>query len=194
MPPPGAVGIRGEVGTFGRSVLPDWVRYAQRTTEQLAKQLGIPARKVLEALGRAADREIVHVGSAGILIPTRLGPLPRHMLRNFAPRLRQAHDRLRPRHDRAYCGGFGRAFRSLGIGPGSVQSVGSRSSTRVVKSMSVFRAAARRSPCPESLSSRIDWISLREACGLSVADEAETLDGVVVVVPVAGVGARRGSE
>lgn len=72
-------------------MLPDWVRYAQWTTEQLAKQLGIPARKVLEALGRAADREIVHVGSAGILIPTRLGPLPRHMLRNFAPRLRHAH-------------------------------------------------------------------------------------------------------
>lgn len=68
----------------------------QWTTEQLAKQLGIPARKVLEALGRAVDREIVYISPAGILIPTRLGPLPRHMLRNLPPRLRQAHDRLQP--------------------------------------------------------------------------------------------------
>jgi hypothetical protein len=68
----------------------------QWTTEQLAKQLRIPAREVLEALGRAADRDIVHSGSAGILISTRLGPLPTHMLRNLPPRIRQAHDRLRP--------------------------------------------------------------------------------------------------
>ncbi len=64
------------------------------TTDELAQQLGLPNRRLLDSLGRAADYEVLFIGSLGIEIPDRLGPLPSRHLRKLTPKLRESHDRL----------------------------------------------------------------------------------------------------
>jgi hypothetical protein len=64
------------------------------TTESLSRQLGLTARRLEEALGRAADFNLIFVGSVGIEVPTRLGPLPRDLLRRIPRKLQSLHDRL----------------------------------------------------------------------------------------------------
>lgn len=65
------------------------------TTEDLGQQLGLPGRRLLDSLARAADYEVLFVGSRGIEVPDRLGPLPSRHLRKLTPKLRDLHDRLR---------------------------------------------------------------------------------------------------
>ena len=66
------------------------------TTEDLGAQLGLPRRqRLLDALARAADFNIIHIGSLGIQVPDHLGPLPTRLLQQLPDRLQHAHARLR---------------------------------------------------------------------------------------------------
>lgn len=65
------------------------------TTEDLGAQLGLRRRqRLLDALDRAAYYELVHVGSLGIQVPDRLGPLPPRLLQQLPDKLQRAHARL----------------------------------------------------------------------------------------------------
>ncbi len=65
------------------------------TTEELGAQLGLPRRqRLLDALARAADFEVLHIGSLGIQVPDHLGPLPVRHLRRLPDKLQEAHARL----------------------------------------------------------------------------------------------------
>ena len=64
------------------------------TTEDLAAQLGLPNRRLLDSLARAVDFKLVYVGSLGIEVPTRLGPLPQHQLRELPTRFQDLHNNL----------------------------------------------------------------------------------------------------
>lgn len=68
------------------------------TTEDLGNQLGLPSCRLLDSLARAADFDIVFIGSRGIEVPDQLGPLPSRHLRKLPPRLRELHDRLNQDH------------------------------------------------------------------------------------------------
>ena len=67
----------------------------QWTTDDLAAQLGLPNRRLLDSLARAVDFRLIHVGSLGIEVPTRLGPLPEHHLRKLPTRLQGLHNGLK---------------------------------------------------------------------------------------------------
>ncbi|MCP4967314.1 MAG: hypothetical protein GY926_19045 [bacterium] len=64
------------------------------TTQDLAAQLGLPARRLLDSLDRAAMFNIIFINSHTIEIPTRLGPLPPPQLRKLPDRLSDLHNRL----------------------------------------------------------------------------------------------------
>lgn len=64
------------------------------TTEDLSKQLGVPGRRLLDSLARAADFEVVFIGSRGVEVSDQLGPLPAGQLRKLPQRLRDLHQRL----------------------------------------------------------------------------------------------------
>lgn len=66
------------------------------TTDQISRQLGgLSPRRTLETLGRAADFHVIRIGSLGIEVPTRLGPLQPELVRRYLPqRMRHLYDRL----------------------------------------------------------------------------------------------------